>query len=223
MGQVRESIIAVAKNIPWVKPPLRFIERVAYYRRCYCIGKWETSLPEQAEADLKNSGYIARIGSEGDLDRLAHTETWRSCALYRQWLSVGKQILLLEKDAEIMSYVWLDFNPEFAVEQVPEIRFRLSPDTYYSDEAYTPVAYRGLGLRRLSFIAELLFAKKQGYRFMVSYFLDDSALANGIRNFTRTGNPMGKIIKEVHLLKIAGIRFSWLKDLARDESIVRIQ
>lgn len=223
MRHVRESIIAVTNNIPWVKPPLRFIERAAYYRRCYCLCKWETSLPEQAEAELQHSGYFARIGSEADLDKLAHTETWRSCALYKRWLSEGKQILLLEKDSKIMSYVWLDFNPEFAVEQIPEIRFRLSPDTYYSDEAYTPVAYRGLGLRRLSFIAELLFAQKQGYRFMVSYFLDDSALANGIRNFTRTGNSRGKIIKEVHLLKIAGIRFSWLKNLTKDESIVRIK
>ena len=223
MGHVREGIIAATNKIPWVKPPLRFIERAAYFRRCYCICKWDTSLPEQAEAELQRSGYIARIGSEADLDKLAHTETWRSCALYKRWLSAGKQILLLEKDSKIMSYVWLDFNPEFAVEQVPEIRFRLSPDTYYSDEAYTPVAYRGLGLRRLSFIAELLFAQRQGYQFMVSYFLDDSALANGIRNFTRTGNSMGKIIKEVHLLKIAGIRFSWLKDLTGDESIVRVQ
>ena len=219
----RKGIIAVANKIPWVKPPARFIERATYYRRCYCICKWETSLPEQAEADLNSSGFIARIGSEADLNRLAHTETWRSCDLYKQWLNAGRQILLLEKNDEIMTYVWLDFNPEFVIEQVPEMRFRLSPDTYYSDEAYTPVAYRGLGLRRLSFIAELLFAQKQGYRFMISYFLDDSALADGIRNFTRTGNSQGMIIKEVHLLKIAGFRFTWLKDLTRDESVVRIQ
>jgi len=218
-----ESVIAVAKKIPGVKSLARLNGRPTYYHRCYCICKWKTSLPQQAEPDLKRSGFIARLGSETDLTRLAHTETWRSCALYREWLRAGKQILLLEKNDQIMSYVWLDFNSEFMVEQVPEMRFRLASDTYFSDEAYTPTAYRGLGLRRLSFIAELLVAQKKGYRFMISYFLDDRARTNGIRNFARTGNPQGEIIKEVHLLKIAGYSLSWLKNLVKDEALVRIK
>ena len=222
LRHVRETVIAVTDLMPWMKSPARFLEKKTYYHRCYCICKWETSLPKHAEEELKRSGFTARLGSEADLARLACTETWRSCELYRKWLNAGKQILLIEKDNEIMSYVWLDFNSSFVVEQVPTMRFRLAPDTYFSDEAYTPVAHRGLGLRRLSFIAELLVAQKRGCRFMVSYFLNDKAKRNGMHNFIRTGNSRGKILAEVHKMKIAGFSLSWSKDLVRDESVVRI-
>lgn len=223
MGHARERFVALTKKFPRVRTLARLIERATYYHRCYCICKWETSLPEQAKLDLQKSGFIARIGSEADLSRLAQTETWRSCTLYRDWLRSGKKILLLEKNAQIMSYVWLNFNREFVVEQVPEMCFRMPSDTYFSDEAYTPVAYRGLGLRRLSFIAELLFAQENGFRFMISYFLNDRAKTNAMQNFVRTGNARGKVIKEVHLLKIAGFDFSSVKDVVKDQAAIRIR
>jgi hypothetical protein len=216
-----EGLITVAKKIPPLRSAAQFFKRVIIYRR-YPIYKWETVLPENAKAELEKSGFRARLGSEDDLVRLARTETWRSCDSYRKWFNAGREILLLEKDDQIMSYVWLDFGQEFVAEQVPEMRFRMPSDTYYSDEAYTPVAFRGLGLRRLSFIAELLLAQSKGYRFMISYFLDENARFYGLRNFNRTGNPPGEKIKEIRLLKIPGFRFAWLKDFLKDESLVRI-
>ena len=214
---------AALKAVPGAVAAARFLERVPYYRRCYRICKWETALPVQAEELLLTSGFTVRDGREADLDRLACEETWRSCELYRNWLRAGRRLLLLEEGNNIVSYVWLDFCPEFVIEQVPEVRFKLTPDTYFSDEAYTPLAHRGRGLRRLTFIAELLAAQKEGYRFMVSYFLNDRARSGGMQNFIRTGNSPGVVLKEVHVLQMAGFRVTWVRDLADDATVLRIK
>jgi hypothetical protein len=215
---IREKI----KAISWARPAARFLERITYYRRCYSVCKWETELPDQAEEELTRSGFIARLGTPVDLDRLERRDTWRSCDLYRKWLNDGRQLVLLEKNDEIMSYAWLDFSSEFVIEQVPEIRFRIASDTYFADEAYTPVAYRGLGLRRLCFIAEMLLARRKGYRHMICYFLTERAKADAFRNYLRIGNISGKIISEVHLMQIVGFRFFWVKELVKDKTLVKI-
>ena len=214
---------AALKAVPGVVAAVRFLERVPYYRRCYRICKWETALPAQAEEVLSTSGFTVRDGCEADLDRLVREETWRSCELYRNWLRAGRRLLLLEEGDNIVSYVWLDFRPEFVIEQVPEMHFKLAPGTYFSDEAYTPLAHRGRGLRRLTFIAELLAAHKEGYRFMVSYFLHDHATAEGMRNFIRTGNSPGVILMEAHVLQVAGFRFTWVRNLTDDSTVLRIK
>jgi hypothetical protein len=86
-----------------------------------------------------------------------------------------------------------------------------------------PPALRGRGLRRLTFIAELLAAQKEGYRFVVSYFLHDRATAEGMRNLIRTGNSPGVILMEVHVLQMAGFKFTWVKDLMDDSTVLRIK
>ena len=58
---------------------------------------------------------------------------------------------------------------------------------------------------------------------MISYFLNDRAKANGLRNFSRTGSSYGERIAEIHLLQLAGVRFSWFKALSDHETLVRIK
>ena len=53
-------VIAVTDLMPWLKSPARFLEKKTYYHRCYCICKWETSLPKRAEEDLK--GVVSPLG-----------------------------------------------------------------------------------------------------------------------------------------------------------------
>jgi hypothetical protein len=117
----------------------------------------------------------------------------------------------------------MDFHPVFAIEQVPEMRFRLASDAYFSDEAYTPRAHRGRGLRRMTFIAELLAAREKGYNYLVSYFISKRAMAEGMRNFIRTGSAPGVLLKQTHVLQLAGFRFAWLKEISKDPCVVRIK
>jgi len=214
---------AALRGLPGAGPAARVLERLPYSRRCYSICKWQTTLPPQAAATLAASGFTVREGGEADLECMELTETWRGCELYGQWLRDGRTLLLLEEAGRIVSYVWMDFHPEFAIEQVPEMRFRLASDAYFSDEAYTPRAHRGRGLRRMTFIAELLAAREKGYNYLVSYFISKRAMAEGMRNFIRTGSAPGVLLKQTHVLQLAGFRFAWLKEISKDPCVVRIK
>ena len=65
LQHVRESVIAVTDLMPWLKSPARFLEKKTYYHRCYCICKWETSLPKHAEEDLKRMIFHRSAGLRG--------------------------------------------------------------------------------------------------------------------------------------------------------------
>ena len=212
---------AALRGLPGASSAARILERLPYLRRCYSICKWQTVLPPEAAATLSASGFTVREGREADLGRMELTETWRGCQLYGYWLREGRTLLLLEEADRIVSYVWMDFRPEFVIEPVPEMSFRLAPDAYFSDEAYTPRSHRGRGLRRLTFIAELIAARERGCNYLVSYFNSNRAMAEGMRNFLRTGNGPGVLLQKVHVLQFAGFRFAWMKKIANDPTVVR--
>lgn len=188
-------------------------------RRSYRIYKWETSVPTSMLQALAESGITVREGSQEDLTRMEQIETWRDIDEYRGWLSRGRRLLLAEDQGEIVSYVWLDFGRKFVVEQVPELRYRLSDDACYSDEAYTPRAHRGRGLRRLLFAAELQLARTNGKRFLIGYFLFDRAAEEGLRNFERVGIPRGLPLHDAILWNFAGVRITMSRPLALDGTV----
>jgi GNAT superfamily N-acetyltransferase len=214
---------AALRGLPGSGDAARIVERLPYARRCYSICKWSTVVPPEAAAVLAASGFTVREGEESDLKSMELTETWRGCELYGRWLKEGRTLLLLEERGRIISYVWMDFRPVFVVEQVPDMRFRLAHDAYFSDEAYTPLAHRGRGLRRMTFIAELQAARERGYNYLVSYFISKRAMAEGMRNFIRTGNAPGVLLKQIHVLQFAGFRLAWLKEIADDPTVTRIK
>ena len=213
---------AALRGLPGAGAAARILERLPYRRRCYSICKWPTTLPSQAAATLTAGGFTVREACEADLRRMELTETWRSCELYASWLRDGRTLLLLEEAGRVVSYVWMDYGPEFVIEPVPEMRFRLASDAYFSDEAYTPRAHRGRGRRRLTFIAELLAAREKGYHYLVSYFNSNRAMAEGMRNFMRTGASRGVLLKQIPVLQFAGFRFARLKENASDPAVVRV-
>lgn len=48
-------------------------------------------------------------------------------------------------------------------------------------------------------------------------------MAEGMRNFIRTGSAPGVLLKQTHVLQLAGFRFAWLKEISKDPCVVRIK
>ncbi|MCZ7566016.1 MAG: hypothetical protein M5U08_21370 [Burkholderiales bacterium] len=171
------------------------------------------------EQTLAQSDITIRPGSQADLTRMEGMETWRDIDVYRDWLARGRHLLIAEERGEIVSYSWQDFGEQFVIEQVPELRYRLSEDACYGDESYTPVAHRGRGLRRLLFVAERQLARARGRRFVVAYFMSKRAAEDALRNFERLGVPRGVALHEVVLWNFGGLRIASARALAEDRTI----
>ena len=75
----------------------------------------------------------------------------------------------------------------------------------------------------MTFIAELLAARERGYNYLVSYFISKRAMAEGMRNFIRTGNAPGVLLKQIHVIQAAGFRLAWLKEISDDPTVVRMK
>ncbi len=214
-------IRGLAEHVPGAGGASHLLAR-HYRRRCYRIYRWQTSVSAEAERRLADSGLSFREATDSDRDQMRHMDTWRDWQQYARWLDEGRRLLVAVHGETIVSYSWLDFRPEFRVEQVPEIVLRLAPDACFSDEAYTPPAFRGRGYRRLLYTYELLTARRHGKRFVVSYFLKTQAAIDGLRNFERIGIPRGEHIMSVMELRLVGRRFVWHKNVLGQKTVETI-
>jgi len=208
----RRTIRDLAKQVPGARAFVHFLDHIYHCKR-YRIYRWQTSISAEAERHMNESGLRFREANASDIEQMRDMDTWRDWELYAQWLDAGKRLLVAVKDETIVSYSWLDFRPGFRLEQIPEVTLRLAPDSCYSDEAYTPPAYRGLGYRRYLFTYELHTARREGKRYIVSYFLFHQAAIDGLRNFERIGIPRGE-----HIMTVTERELFWRRFI-RDRSI----
>lgn len=200
----------------------RFVDRIPYYRKVYCLVRFDTRVPPEQEARLAASEYTVREGNTADLERMETIEKFDDdCNVYRRWLGEGQRILIAESGTDIVSYVWLDFSPEVELDCLPEYRIGLGEDTCYGHEAYTLRAHRGQGVRRLTIISDLLMARRAGKRFVVSY-CGPGDVENMLRNFERIGIPRGRRLADIHTLQFAGFRLTWHRTLT-PEPVVNVR
>jgi hypothetical protein len=195
--------------------------RIPYSRVTYCLVAFEIAPPEDAERRIEQSGFILREGSSADIDLLEGQPLYGNTRQYREWLEEGQRFVVAEEQGRPVSYVWLDFSPSVMLEDLPEYRVELSPEAYYGHEAWTLPSHRGRSLRRLTFLAELLLARRHGKRWRVSYQWREESLNELLRNLARTGNPPGMVIAEVNVVQFAGFRFVWRKRLAHQHPAAR--
>jgi hypothetical protein len=188
------------------------VRQIPWQYREYPWLQWSTDEPEGAAERLRSSDYTFREGDGGDLDRLESELTWRDCSLYRRMLAEGRQLHLVERGPQILSYFFLDFGRQCRTEQVPEIPLTLAPDACFGDEAYTLPAWRGRGIRRLAFLYELDVARRAGRRFVVAYYHGERRAALATTSLTKVGVTPPQRLCTVKSLQLAGVRRTWLTE-----------
>lgn len=188
-----------------------WVSRLPYYRATYCLVAYPVAPPENTERVLDESGFVLREGSHEDINRLEGQPLYGNCQQYRQWLEQGQRLIVATEEGRPVSYVWLDYSPTIMLEDLPEYRVEVSPEAYYGHEAWTLPSHRGRSLRRLTFLAEALFARRDGKRWRVGYQLREESLDAMLRNLERTGIPRGNVIGEINVVQFAGFRLAWRK------------
>ena len=221
LKKFRDKVWGSLKRMPGSRSAARFIRRIPYYHKVYSIVRFESSVPPEEEQRLSDSGFAIREGTEADLQRMEGIEKWDNCSVYSEWLQEGQRFIVAESEREIVAYIWLNFSSETALDHVPEYRLRLTSDAYYGHEAYTVTAHRGKGARRALMIADALAARREGKRFVVTYSHPGPAIEGMFRNFERVGIRRGEILEDVHVMHLAGFRFTWHKKLS-DASTVEV-
>lgn len=195
--------------------------RIPYRRVTYCLVAWQVMVPENTERRLHESGFVLREGTYKDLDRLEGEILYGNCGQYREWFRCGQRFIVAEADGRPISYVWIDFSKSIMLEDLPEYCVEIASQAFYVHEAWTLPAYRGRSLRRLTFLAELLLARREGKRWDLAYQLKEETLAEMLRNFERTGVPRGNVIGEVGVVQFGGFRFTWRNRLRTNHPAAR--
>jgi GNAT superfamily N-acetyltransferase len=170
---------------------------------------WTTAVPEETEHKLEVSSFVLRDGTLADIDALEGERLYDDCATYRGWLTEGQQLLVAEDAGRVVSYVWLDLARSIMLENLPEYRVEIGPLAAYGHEAWTLPSHRGRSLRRLTYVAEVLAARRAGKRWLVAYQLKEETLDVMLTNLARTGIPRGEVIDVVHVFQGGGFRFTW--------------
>lgn len=159
---------------------------MAFSRVAY-VCKVPTRVP--ADVDVFDD-IVVRTGHRGDLARLppellppGRLEKLEARFEADEVLVVG------EVDGRIASCTWLRRGGAFALQHLPEHRFRLGPGVGYGYDAWTDPALRGRGIRRAVFAEELRILEFLGCAWEVSYFVDHQ-LDGGRRNLARIGVPL---------------------------------
>jgi hypothetical protein len=187
----------------------RWAERVPYKHLTYCLVTWTTRVPEEVERKLQTSGFLLRDGTAADIDALEGERLYDDCATYRAWLAEGQQLLVAEEAGRVVSYVWLDLARSIALENLPEYQVEIGPGAAYGHEAWTLPSHRGRSLRRLTYVAEVLAARRAGKQWLVAYQLKEETLDAMLVNLARTGIPRGDVIDVVHVVQGGGFRVTW--------------
>jgi hypothetical protein len=187
----------------------RWAARLGYRHQTYCLVAWTTAVPAEVEAKLETCGFVLRDGTRADLDALEGETLYDDCATYRTWLAEGQQLLVAEDAGRVVSYVWLDLARRVDLDDLPEYEVAIGPAAAYGHEAWTLPSHRGRSLRRLTYLAELLAARRAGKRWLVAYQLKQETLDAMLVNLARTGVPRGAIIDVIHVVHAAGRRLTW--------------
>lgn len=183
--------------------------RLGSSHRTYCLVAWATQVPEEVEAKLETCGFALRDGTFADLDALEGETLYDDCATYRAWLAEGQQLLVAEDAGKVVSYVWLDLARQVELDDLPEYQVAIGAGAAYGHEAWTLPSHRGRSLRRLTYLAELLAARRAGKRWLVAYQLKEETLGAMLTNLARTGVPRGEVIDVIHVLQGTGFRLTW--------------
>jgi len=187
----------------------RWADRIPYRHLTYCLVAWTTRVPDEVEGKLRSSGFLLRDGTAADIDALEGERLYDDCATYRAWLAEGQQLLVADDAGRVVSYVWLDLAPFITIENLPEYQVEIGPRAAYGHEAWTLPSHRGRSLRRLTYVAEVLAARRAGKQWLVAYQLKEETLDAMLANLARTGISRGDVIDVVHVFQFAGVRLTW--------------
>jgi GNAT superfamily N-acetyltransferase len=135
---------------------------------------------------------------------------FRDVSEYSRWLQEGRRLLVAETEGRIVAYLFLQFNGTCVTEQVPERPLVMAKDACYTDEAWTVEDFRNRGIQRLLFLFKSRAAREEGKRWLITYYLHPSVVADAARNFARVGVDPPQKLCTVGYAHCAGFRFTWM-------------
>ena len=144
-------------------------------------------------------------GTEADFDKLdrehhsdKHTDD------FTQRLARGEIWLIGEVNGKHAGYTWLSRHETAFYPSLPGCEIRLSKETGYGSDAWTPPELRGKGLRRVGFLEELNILREEwGLLWEASFFVRYQ-----LEGATRSLGAVGIVIEPL-----------WRVSLAKDRTL----
>src|SRR5260221_8200719 len=154
-----------------------------FYREVV-VCKFATELREVGDTPVSD-GVRFRRGAVSDFVRLDGTDaTSARLGEFEGRLSVGEIWMIGEIGDRIVTYTWLQQEPEFSYPYLPGCVFAIRPAAAYGYDAFTAPDHRVLGLRRRAFVEELRWLDVLGKRWEVGVFIK-AHLDGAIRSLSR--------------------------------------